>query len=183
MRKSALLLALPVLLTPPRLQQADQFEGRPAFAEGVELGYYIWHDEDGWQMRWTTKGANRRFTGSVTAEGGSLKSLKRIDVEDERRVLYPGRRVVVGPRGRAHVAPGRAVVVGAQDRIDKEGDNVIVFSTLTSSDIDGFRFRVDDKVTTLRIVLSIDGSPRPQLVEIGRNNVRPGALPLVVRLK
>ncbi len=97
-------LALVSLLWPLSLlpqQAVEHFEGRPVFAEGVDLGYYIWHDEDGWQIRWTTKGVMRRFTGTVISEGGELKSLKRIDVETERRVLYPGRRarVVVGPQG------------------------------------------------------------------------------------
>lgn len=96
------ILALAALLLPAVLpaQQAARFDGRPVFAEGVDLGYYIWHDDDGWQVRWTTRGSPRHFTGRITAEGGDIKSLKRIDAETERKVLYPGRpaRVVVGPR-------------------------------------------------------------------------------------
>jgi hypothetical protein len=189
MRTLALLLPVVLLLPSTQLRAqggAAQFDGRPAFAEDTELGYYVWRDEDGWHLRWTTKGTQRRFHGSVIAEGGELKSLKRIDVESERRVLYAGRRprVVVGPRGRAHVAPGRApvVVTREQDHIDKDGDHAIVFATLTD-DIDGFNFRVDDKVEVLRFVLDIDGQPRPNLVETGRENRKPGRLPLVVRLR
>ena len=183
----SVLLGLPLLFLSQPPQSSDRFEGRPAFAEGTELGYYVWHDDDGWQVRWTTKGIQRRFTGTVISEGGELKSLKRIDVETERAVLYPGRRahVVVGPRGRAHVAPGRGpvVVTRDQDKIEKEDDHTIVFSALTSDDIDGFRFRVDDKVQILRFALQIAGEPRPLLVEIGRDNFKPGSLPLIVRLK
>ena len=59
-----------------------------------------------------TMGPQRKFTGSVVATGGKLHDLKRIDVEEERRVLYPGRtQRVVGPHGRTHVGGGRAPVV------------------------------------------------------------------------
>jgi hypothetical protein len=164
-----------------------EFDGRPVFSEGVNLGYYIWRDGNAWHMRWTTKGQLRHFAGAVTADGGELKSLKRVDVESERRVLYPGRgpHVVVGPRGHAHMAPGRAPVVVSrdQDKIEKDGDNRIVFSAKTNDDIDGFDFKVDERVTALRFVLQIDGAPRPNLVELGQNNQKAGGLPLVVRLK
>jgi hypothetical protein len=168
-------------------QIAARFEGRPTFAEGTDLGYYVWHDDDGWQVRWTTKGIMRHFTGTVIAEGGELKSLKRIDVETERKVVYPGRpgRVWVGPRGRTHVGPGRAPVVveKEQDKIDKEDDHTIVWSSRTDFDIDGFRFRIDDKVQVIRFALQIDGAPRPLMVEVGRENFKPGTLPLVVKIR
>jgi len=166
--------------------QDDRFEGRPSFAEGVELGYYVWKDGDTWHVRWTTRGQMRRFTGSVSAEGGELKSLKRIDVESERSVLYPGRapRVVYGPRGRAHVRRGRAPVVvdRKQDKIEKDGDRRIVFLARTDDDIDGFDFKVDDEVKVLHFVLEIDGRRSPQFVEVGRNNRKVQGLPILVRL-
>lgn len=153
----------------------------------MDFGYYLWRDAEHWHVRWTTKGLLRHFAGAVTAEGGDLKSLKRIDVETERRVLYPGRapHVVVGPRGRAHVAGGRPAIVVSQDqdKIEKDGDNRIVFTAKTDDDIDGFDIKVDDKVTALRFVLQIDGRPRPLLVEVGQNNHKPGSLPLLVRLR
>ena len=51
----------------------------------------------------THPAAKFRNAELLTFEGGKLKSLKRIDVESERRVLYPGRapQIVYGPRGRA----------------------------------------------------------------------------------
>jgi hypothetical protein len=181
-----LLLVSTVALSPSALAQADMFEGKPTFAEGVELGYYVWKEGETWHLRWTTKGQLRQFSGSVVAEGGELKSLKRVDVETERRVLYPGRapRVVRGPRGRAHVRGGRAPVVVAreQDKIEKDGDNKILFLTRTDDDIDGFDFKVDKNVKALRFVLEIAGQPYPQNVEIGKNNVKATSLPLVVRL-
>jgi hypothetical protein len=173
-------------LPPSLLAQTDKFEGRPVFSEGTDLGYYIWKEGDKWKVRWTTKGALRRFTGSVVAEGGDLHDLKRIDLEEERRVLYPGRapNVWVGPRGRTHVGGGRAPVVveRKQDIIKKEGDKTIVFSAKTSNDLDGFEFKPDKKVTALRFVLEIEGRQMPQRVQIGKNNQKAPALPLVVRV-
>jgi hypothetical protein len=173
-------------LSPSVLGQADKFDGRPAFAEGIDLSYYIWREGDKWLVRWTTKGPNRKFTGSVVAEGGELYDLKRIDLDEERKVLYPGRapHVYVGPRGRARVGGGRAPVVvdRKQDRVEKDGDHPIVFAAITSNDIDGFNFKVDKKVTTLRFVLEINGSQMAQHVEFGKDNQKPSALPLVVRI-
>jgi len=180
------LSVLLLTVSPSVLGQADKFEGRPAFAEGIDLSYYIWREGDKWLVRWTTKGPNRKFTGSVVSEGGELHDLKRIDLDEERRVLYPGRapHVAVGPRGRVYRRGGQAPVVveRKQDRIEKDGDHRIVFAAITSNDIDGFNFKVDKKVTTLRFVLEINGRQMPQKVEFGKDNQKPSALPLVVRI-
>lgn len=188
MRKLLLMVTASFLLCSTRaIAQPALYEGRPAFAEGTDLGYYLWKDGDRWHVRWTTKGVSRRFTGSVVADVGDLKSLKRIDVESESKVLYPGRarRVAVGPRGRVHVRPGRAPVVVKkdQDKIEKEGDNRIIFNALTNNDIDGFDFTVEPEVSELRFVLHVDGKPVPNLIEVGKNNEKPRAAPLVVLLK
>ena len=167
--------------------QTELYDGRPAFAEGTDLGYYLWRDGDTWHLRWTTLGRMRSFTGLVESEGGKLKSLKRIDVESESRVLYPGRtrRVVVGPRGRARVRGGRAPVVATreQDKIEKDGDARIIFAARTNDDIDGFDFKVDDNVESLRFVLEVDGRPAANMVDGGKGNYKPGTLPLIIRLK
>jgi hypothetical protein len=177
---------LVLALSPSVLAQADKFDGRPAFADGIDLSYYIWREGDKWLVRWTTKGPNRKFTGSVVAEGGELHDLKRIDLDEERKVLYPGRapKVWVGPRGRTHAGGGRAPVVveRKQDRIEKDGDHRIVFAAITSNDIDGFNFKVDKKVTALRFILEINGRQMPQRVEFGKENQKPASLPLVVRI-
>ena len=173
--------------TPSVLAQADMFDGRPTFSEGADLGYYVWREGDKWKVRWTTMGPLRRFTGSVVAEGGDLHDLKRIDLEEERRVLYPGRApsVWVGPRGRTHVGGGRAPVVveRKQDIIKKEGDRTIVFNAKTANDIDGFDFKVDKKVTALRFVMDIDGRKAPQRVEVGKNNRKLTNLPFEVKIQ
>ena len=187
--KKGILFALilsALVLSPRALAQDDMFYGKPAFSEGVDLGYYIWRDGETWHVRWTTQGKLRRFSGSIIAEGGKLESLKRIDVENERRVLYPGRapRVFYGPRGRPHLRGGRAPVVVErhQDRIEKDGDNRIIFLARTNDDIDGFDFKVSEKVTSLRFTLEIDGQSLPRQVEVGKENRKVPAIPFVVHL-
>ena len=63
--RTALLLCAPLLAAraPLRVQVAD-FEGRPVFSEGADLGYYLWKDGDTWRLRWTTKGVMRHFAGT-----------------------------------------------------------------------------------------------------------------------
>ena len=186
--RTVFIALMPLLLVPVQAKsQAEMYDGKPAFAEGTDLAYYIWRDGNSWHVRWTTRGAARRFTGSVNSDGGKLKSLKRIDVEKETQVLYPGRpaHVWVGPRGRAHVGGGRApvTVTREQDHMEMDGDNTILFNALTTADIDGFDFKVEEKVESLRFTLNINGAPRPQLVEIGKDNQKPGSLPLRVSLR
>ena len=91
----------------------------------------------------------------------------------------------VGPRGRVRVVGGRAPVVVSrdQDKIEKDGDNRIVFSARTDDDIDGFDFKADDHVTDLRFMLEIDGRQFPNLVQFGRDNQKATAIPLTVRLR
>ena len=166
---------------------ASRFNGKPTFSEGDALGYFIWKDGDTWKLRWTTFGAEHRFTGRIAVEGGEIRSFKRIDVDTERKVIAPGRgrRVVRGPRGNARVVPGRPAVVAAreEDRIEQESERVIRFATLTDDDLDGCEFRVTDGTQTIRLVLEIDGVARPEEVEVGGANFKPNQNPLLIRLR
>jgi hypothetical protein len=184
-------LALAVLASATALQAATaavRFDGRPVFQEGKALGYFVWRDGDTWKVRWTTFGAEHRFSGAVFVEGGELESFKRIDVDAERRVIRPGRRarVVRGPRGRVRaVAPGRAPVVASrdEDHINQESEHEIRFVARTDDDIDGFDFRVGDRTDRIRFRLEIDGRMKSDEIEIGARNVHPEEDPLVAVLK
>jgi hypothetical protein len=165
-----------------------RFRGQPDFSEGRALGYFVWLQGDTWKVRWTTFGADHRFSGQVTVVGGEVESLKRVDVDVERRVVAPGRpaRVVRGPRGRVRgVRRGRPPVVRsrAEDRIEQETERLIRFVTRTDDDIDGFDFTVSNDAQRLRLVLQIDGEPRPAEIEVGRDNFKPQDHPVVVRLR
>jgi hypothetical protein len=166
---------------------AARFAGKPRFDEGKALGYFIWRDGDSWKVRWTTFGAERRFNGRVIVEGGELRDVKRIDVDEERKVIAPGRpaRVVRGPRGRVRgVRPGRGAVVATreEDHIVQENEHLLRFNTRTDDDIDGFDFKTVGGKREIRFVLEIDGQPRPAEVEVGRENFKPAEHPIIVHL-
>ena len=191
MLRFGLLAAAALLLLPnasPAQIPAATFDGRPEFKEGKALGYFIWRDGDTWKLRWTTFGAEHRFTGRITIEGGQITSMKRIDVDTERKVIRPGRapHVVRGPRGRVRgVAPGRGAVVAKreEDHIEQETEHLIRFATHTDDDIDGVDFKVSDRPAIIRFVLEIDGRPRPAEIEVGRANFLPNENPLTVRFR
>jgi hypothetical protein len=167
---------------------AARFDGRPEFKEGKALGYFIWRDRDTWKVRWTTFGAEKRFTGTVLVEGGEVTSFKRIDVDTERRIIRPGRptRVVRGPRGRVRaVDPGRGPVVATrdEDHVNQENEHQIRFSARTDDDIDGFDFKVSDRTDRIRFRLEVDGRMKREEIEIGARNIHPDEDPLVAVLR
>lgn len=165
-----------------------RFDGRPEFKEGKALGYFIWREGDTWKLRWTTFGAEHRFSGRVVVEGGRVASFKRIDVDEERKVIRPGTRstVVRGPRGRVRtVRPGRAPVVAerTEDRIEQEDEQTIQWLTQTDDDIDGIDFKVTDPTSVIRFNLMIDGEAKPAEVEVGKENFKPNENPVRARVK
>lgn len=177
-----------VMTTGAMAQSASTFDGKPDFSKGDEIGYYVWSTGDEWHVRWTTNGTMHRFNGSVLAEGGELKSLKRIDVESESKVIAAGRapHVVRGPRGRVvGVRGGRAPVVATreQDKIEKDGDKRIHFLSANDGDIDGFDFKVDKNVTSLKFAFEIDGKTAPRKVEVGKSNAKVSGVPFTVSLQ
>jgi len=166
----------------------SRLDGQPKSSSGKALGYFLWRDRDTWKLRWMTFGAEHRFSGRVTVDGGEIQSLKRIDVDTERRVLAPGRvpRVVRGQRGRVvGRVGGRAPVVASreEDRIEQETEQLIRFVTRTDDDVDGLDFKVTGSVRALRFVLEIDGAPRPGEVEVGRDSLKPNENPLIVQVQ
>ncbi|HEV8365668.1 MAG TPA: hypothetical protein VGQ52_19295 [Gemmatimonadaceae bacterium] len=167
---------------------AETFDGRPTYKEGKALGYFVWRDGDTWKLRWMTFGANHTITGRIVVEGGDIKSFKRIDVDEERKVIRPGvaPHVVRGPRGRiVGTRPGRAPVVAERDldKIEQEDEHTVRWLTNTNDDVDGLDVKVTDGATGLRLTLMIDGQARPNEVEVGKSNFKPGELPVRVKLK
>jgi hypothetical protein len=167
---------------------AARFDGRPEFKEGKAYGYFIWRDGDTWKLRWTTFGAEHRFNGRIVLEGGELKSFKRIDVDEERKVIRPGAapRVVRGPAGRVRgVRPGRAPVVAerTEDKIEQEDERTLLWLTRTNDDVDGVDFKVTESTVVIRFNLMIDGEAKPAEVEVGKENFKPNENPVRVRLK
>jgi hypothetical protein len=78
-----LLLALVVLPMPAGAGQQGwpaYVNGRRGFHAGGELGYFIWHDDDGWHIRWTTGGRTHGFTGEIRSDG-ALHDVKAVRTE------------------------------------------------------------------------------------------------------
>ncbi|MBI5699339.1 Ig-like domain repeat protein [Candidatus Saganbacteria bacterium] len=46
--------------------------GRPEYRSGSDLGYFIWEDEEGWHVRWSSDGNSHRFSGNLITIGGSI---------------------------------------------------------------------------------------------------------------
>jgi hypothetical protein len=72
MRKAtAVLMGLMILVSALAASVVDKrfLEGRPYFVAGYAKGYFIWHDGEGWHVRWTTKGQRHVFTGSIVCDG------------------------------------------------------------------------------------------------------------------
>ena len=191
MRRTALsVFTLLALIAPLARAQtlAARFDGRPEFKEGKAYGYFIWRDGDTWKLRWTTFGAEHRFNGRIVLEGGEIKSFKRIDVDEERKVIRPGYspRVVRGPAGRVRgVRPGRAPVVAerTEDKIEQEDERTLLWLTRTNDDIDGVDFKVTESTVVIRFNLMIDGEAKPAEVEVGKENFKPNENPVRARLK
>lgn len=184
----ALALACGGVLSLDAATLAARFDGKPQFKEGKAFGYFVWRDGDTWKVRWTTFGAQKHFTGVVLVEGGLIQSFKRIDVDEERKVIRPGRapHVVRGPRGAVRrVAPGRGPVVAErdEDHINQENEHEIRFNARTDDDIDGFDFKVGDRTDRIRFRLEIDGRMLRDEIEIGARNLHPDEDPLVAVLR
>ncbi len=167
---------------------AIRFDGRPTFKDGKALGYFIWRDGDTWKVRWTTFGSEHRFSGRIVVEGGNIASFKRIDVDEERKVIRPGSapRVVRGSAGRVRgVRPGRSAVVATrtEDKIEQEDERTLQWLTQTDDDVDGIDFKVTESAIVIRFNLMIDGEAKPAEVEVGKENFKPNENPVRARLK
>ncbi|MFH1386445.1 MAG: FlgD immunoglobulin-like domain containing protein [bacterium] len=55
------------------------FIGKPDYKPGADLGYFIWSDDAGYHLRWSSNGSNHKFTGSIIAIGGELKNINAVN--------------------------------------------------------------------------------------------------------
>jgi hypothetical protein len=165
-------------------RQFDQYEGRPAYKEAHAGAYYVWHDGDKWHVRWIGLDRPRDFTGSVVAEGGTLRDLRQVDVTVEARDV-PWLRshliTVVGRAGSNNSMTGMPPTDRANIRND--GKSKIAFDVRIENNIGGFDFSPDSDVTTLKFDLQVDRKSAPEKVSFGKQGQQPDALPLAVTLK
>jgi hypothetical protein len=125
------------------------WEGRPSFTEGTEVGYFVWNDEGGWHLRWTSsRGERHRFSGIVRCNGAFVNFMP----------------MSMGPGDWAKQSSRGLLQFDAQAlRYDK----------------DGMDFRMDQSATYIVLDLRIDGRAAPtRMVRIGRNSIRPQDMPV-----
>ncbi len=93
-------------------------QGNPRFVAGRSLGCFIWHDGQTWRVRYTSRGAPHRFSGTIIANG-KIMALKK-------RMLERGDSVVrLGPE-RLKI---NCNVSGLADGLDfKTAGNKVVFN-------------------------------------------------------
>ncbi len=94
----------------------EDFQGRPKFKVGAELGAFVWHDEDGQHVRFTTKGKIvRKFSGKVCGE----KVVKLDPFE-----LEPADSASIGPEG--HCVHFDFTTDGAVDGFDFRAEGAVL---------------------------------------------------------
>ncbi len=49
-------------------------EGKPSYVPGTDLGYFIWHDENGWHLRMSGDGTTNYFNATITMSAGFANS-------------------------------------------------------------------------------------------------------------
>jgi ASPIC and UnbV/FG-GAP-like repeat len=49
--------------------------GRPSYTPGQDIGFFIWMDENGWHIRWSSNGAYTYFYGRISTEAQFLSAL------------------------------------------------------------------------------------------------------------
>jgi len=50
------------------------FIGKPDYTPEADLGYFIWSDEEGYHIRWSSGGSSHKFTGNILAVGTTFNS-------------------------------------------------------------------------------------------------------------
>ena len=65
----ALVLAALAMASAAVAAPKEYWRGRPDFAAGETRGYFVWQDDEGWHVRWTTKGGAHIFSGTATCDG------------------------------------------------------------------------------------------------------------------
>ncbi len=73
----------------------EHFQGKPEFKAGDDLGAFVWHDEAGQHVRFTTKGViPHKFSGKICGESVSDLHPHELEAADSANVGPEGHCVV-----------------------------------------------------------------------------------------
>ncbi|RLA80956.1 MAG: hypothetical protein DRG36_02485 [Deltaproteobacteria bacterium] len=68
--------------------------GKPPFPPGSPVNYQIWHDEDGWHIRWTSAVRWRHFRGRVWSPDGEIFLVRKVAKEQDDIIRKRGNAIV-----------------------------------------------------------------------------------------
>lgn len=127
----------------------------PKYAIGQPKRVLLWHSENAWHIRTTTKpGEKVDFTGTVKIVGGSMTN--------------------IGGFGGLEKGKGKKVKDADWGKWNKEKTE-LTFKFTTNGKEDGFDFAVSDDAEAVIFSLKVDGFFHPQEVFIGRQGAHPKA--------
>ena len=124
-------------------------KGKP---EGLEAGktlrWYVWHNDNGWHVRTTTKTQKHNFHGKIEVIGGKFKQVSAAKLDDKKG-----------------------------DRKDwwtlSSNNRVLTLDFKTEGGMDGFDFEVAGKADRLDFTLLIDKDDEPKRIYIGKSGEHP----------
>ena len=94
----------------------EDFQGRPAFKVGQALGAFVWHDDDGQHVRFTTHGkVVRKFTGKVCTDKIAKLDPFELEAADDAKI---------GPEG--HCVHFDFTTDGAVDGFDFRAEGAVI---------------------------------------------------------
>ncbi|NVM29698.1 MAG: hypothetical protein HWN65_12720 [Candidatus Helarchaeota archaeon] len=68
--------------------KAFEIKGKPSFKPGDKTGYFLWKDQDGFHLVWTTTGDLHGFKGKITGNKPLvLKKVLKLETNDQ--ILQP----------------------------------------------------------------------------------------------
>ena len=133
--------------------EASQLKGRPALREGMDTGYYLWIDYNGFHLRCTAKGGAARFAGRMTIRGdGDFSRLYSFSTEES-------------------------------DHVQQTTPKRIEFDFRTEEDLDGFDVRTNHGRRILMELYINGRRARPAQINMGRRSAHPGRNPMLIKLR
>lgn len=119
--------------------------GAPAIAPGEGPAFFVYHDDQGWHVRWTggKDGKERAFTGIINVPGGRI----------------------------ARIMPRMA---GGNDSLNRVDQTRAFFKSETGGAVEGMDFRVEGDAGSIYLELFIDYDVlSPKSVHLGRDRAHP----------
>ena len=142
-------------------EKKEPWKGKPDFNVGESRGYFIWGDQEGWHVRWMSKGKKRTFSGAVTSDV-AIKGFNPVSRDSKDFIKKEGDRAV---RFDAHA---------------KEGIDGFDFHVSPSSRSITFELRIDgtkapteevklgrnkERATTVPFTIRLDGGEQSENIE------------------